>query len=88
MEIQNETVIQQLIEKEEMDCNSRSRKAGKVITREVVRIRGATSGENPPIIISVPRKILNAASLRKGDEVRIYTDGQRVYLEKLEEPIL
>jgi hypothetical protein len=86
MEIQNETVIQQLIEKEVKDNNNRSRKASKVIARDVVRIRGATGEENPPIIISVPRKILNAASLRKGDEVRIYTDGARIYLEKLGEP--
>jgi hypothetical protein len=52
----------------------------------VVRIRGATGEENPPLIVSIPRKILNAASIRKGDEVRIYTDGTRIYLEKLEEP--
>ncbi len=86
MEIQNETVIQQLIEKEVKDNDNRSRKAGKVIARDVVRIRGATGEENPPIIISIPRKILNTAGLRKGDEVRIYTDGARIYLEKLGEP--
>jgi hypothetical protein len=86
METQNETVIQRLIEKEERRDNETPRKITKVIARDVVRIRGATGEENPPIIISVPRKILNAANLRKGDDVRIYTDGIRVYLEKLEEP--
>lgn len=86
METQNETVIQRLIKKEERKDNESPRKITKVIARDVVRIRGATGEENPPIIISIPRKVLNAASLRKGDEVRIYTDGDRIYLEKLEEP--
>jgi hypothetical protein len=86
METQNETVIQQLIEKEERRDNETPRKVIKVIARDVVRIRGATGEENPPLIVSIPRKILNAASIRKGDEVRIYTDGTRIYLEKLEEP--
>jgi hypothetical protein len=84
----NETVIQQLVERETKVNEERPRKTTKVIARDVVLIRGATGDENPPIIISIPRKILNAAGFRKGDEVRIYTDGARIYLEKLEEPIL
>jgi hypothetical protein len=59
-----------------------------VIACDVVLIRGATGNENPPLIVSIPRKILNAAGLRKSDQVRIYTDGRRVYLEKLKEPTL
>jgi hypothetical protein len=86
MEKQNETVIQRLIEKEERRDNETPRKITRVIAQDVVRIRGAMGEENPPIIISIPRKILNAASLKKRDEVRIYTDGARIYLEKLEEP--
>ena len=84
----NETVIQQLVERETKANEKRPRKISKVIASDVVLIRGATGEENPPIIISIPRKILNAASLRKGDEVRIYTDGARIYLEKLKEPVL
>ena len=84
----NETIIQQLVERETKANEERPRKISKVIASDVVLIRGATGEENPPIIISIPRKILNAASLRKGDEVRIYTDGARIYLEKLEEPVL
>jgi hypothetical protein len=57
-----------------------------VIAHDVVRIRGATGEENPPIIVSIPRPILNVVKMEKGDEARIYTDGRRIYLEKLEEP--
>jgi hypothetical protein len=76
------TIIQQQLERE----SGRLSPTSKVTARDVVLIRGATGEENPPLIVSLPRKILNAAGLRKGDEVRIFTDGVRVYLEKLEEP--
>jgi hypothetical protein len=59
-----------------------------VIAHDVVRIRGATGEENPPIIVSIPRPILNVVKMEKGDEARIYTDGRRIYLEKLEEPTI
>lgn len=59
-----------------------------VIAHDVVRIRGATGEENPPIIVSIPRPILNVVKMEKGDDARIYTDGMRIYLEKLEEPTL
>jgi hypothetical protein len=60
----------------------------EVIAHDVVRIRGATGEENPPIIVSIPRPILNVVKMEKGDEARIYTDGRRIYLEKLEEPTI
>ena len=79
---ETKTIIQQ-----ELEGNQTRSKSGlRVLARDVVRIRGATGEENPPIILLIPRKVLNAANLRKGDEVRIYTDGIRIYLEKLEEP--
>jgi hypothetical protein len=78
------TIIQQKLEEQQ----PKIRLGPKVIARDVVLIRGATGEENPPLIVSIPRKILNAASLKKGDEVRIYTDGARIYLERLAEPIL
>lgn len=80
------TVIQQLIDKPNTRAGTKDRDRKIVIARDVVRIRGATGEENPPIIVSVPRAILNAVGMKKGDEVRIYTDGRRVYLDKLEEP--
>ena len=60
----------------------------KIIARDVVLVRGAVGGQNPPLIVSIPRTISSAANMTKGDEVRIYTDGRRIYLEKLEEPVL
>lgn len=57
-----------------------------VIARDVVRVRGATGENRPPIIVSIPRAILQAVKMEKGDDVRIYTEGIRIYLEKLEEP--
>jgi hypothetical protein len=66
----------------------REKEKKAVIARDVVRVRGATGEENPPIIISVPRPILNAVNIKKGDEVRIYTDGRKIYLERLDEPVI
>ena len=74
------TVVQRLVR------TPKEKERNLVITRDVVRVRGATGEENPPIIISVPRAILNAVNMKKGDEVWIYTDGVRVYLEKLQAP--
>jgi hypothetical protein len=52
----------------------------------VVTIRGARGGEDAPLIMSIPRAIVNAAKYKKGDKVQIYTDGERTYLERLAEP--
>jgi hypothetical protein len=58
----------------------------KILAHDVVTIRGARGGEDAPLIMSIPRAIVNAAKYKKGDKVQIYTDGERTYLERLAEP--
>lgn len=58
----------------------------KVIAHDVVNVRTARSGEYPPLIISIPKKIADAVLLKKGESVRIYTDGERIYIDRFEEP--
>jgi hypothetical protein len=58
----------------------------KVLAHDVVGIRGAMGGDNPPLIVSIPREIATAAKLAKGDRMQIFTDGESVYLKKLEDP--
>ena len=43
-------------------------------------------GDNPPLIVSIPREIATAAKIAKGDRMQIFTDGESVYLKKLEDP--
>lgn len=60
----------------------------RVLAHDVVNIRGASGGENPPLIVSIPRAIANAVKVSKGDRMQIYTDGERIYLERLTQPTL
>lgn len=58
----------------------------KILAHDVVTMRGARGGEDSPIIVSVPKEIAEAAKCIKGEKWRIYTDGDRIYFEKLAEP--
>jgi hypothetical protein len=58
----------------------------KILANDVVTIRGARGGEDAPLILSIPRAIVNAARCVKGGRWQIYTDGEKIYLERLAEP--
>ena len=58
----------------------------KVIAHDVVKVQTARSGKYPPMIISIPRDIASAMKLKKDEKIRIYTDGERIYLDRFEEP--
>jgi hypothetical protein len=38
--------------------------------------------------IAIPKKIGNAMKLKKGESLRVYTDGERIYLDSFEEPVI
>jgi hypothetical protein len=59
---------------------------GKVLAHDVVNIRAARSGDFAPLIISIPKPVASAMKIKKGDRLRIYTDGQRIYIDRFEEP--
>jgi len=37
------------------------------------------------LIISIPRPIVNEAKCTKGEKMQNYTDGEKIYLERLTE---
>lgn len=62
---------------------------GKVLAHDVVILRVARSGDATaylPMEISIPKSIVNAMKLKKGDRLRIFTDGNRIYVDKEKEP--
>ena len=60
----------------------------KIVAHEVVTIRAARGGEHAPSVIPLPKSVADAMKCEKGTKVHIYTDGERAYIEKLEEPKL
>ena len=64
----------------------------KVLARIVVTIRAARSidekkkEEFPPLIVSGPRTIAKASNIKPSDQMMMYTDGERIYLDKIKEP--
>lgn len=60
----------------------------KVIAHDVVNVRPARSGDYPPMIVSIPKKIVDAMKLNKGESLRIYTDGEKIYLDRFEKPTI
>ena len=60
--------------------------AGKKVIVEQVTIRAARSGKNPPVIVSIPRSVVDKAKLRIGDTLLMYTDGDKVIITRPELP--
>jgi bifunctional DNA-binding transcriptional regulator/antitoxin component of YhaV-PrlF toxin-antitoxin module len=40
------------------------------------------------MIITIPKKIVESMKLKKGESLRIYTDGEKIYVDRFEEPTL
>ena len=59
---------------------------GKKVTVEQITIRAARSGKNPPLIVSIPRSVVDKAKLRIGDTLLMYTDGDKVIITRPELP--
>jgi hypothetical protein len=52
-----------------------------------VKVRAARGGEeDSPVIVSIPRRISKAANLVIGDYLRIYTDGNKICLDREQIP--
>ena len=60
----------------------------KVLAHDVVTVRAARGGKDVPKIVSIPKPIADIFNLKLKDRMRIYTDGELIYLKKLEEPEL
>jgi hypothetical protein len=60
----------------------------KVIAHDVIRARPARSGDSPPMIVTIPKKLVEAMKLKTGESLRIYTDGEKLYIDRFEEPTI
>jgi hypothetical protein len=63
----------------------------KILARKAVTIRAARAptkeeGKLPPLIVAIPKVIANAANVKQADQMIMYTDGNRIYLDKIQEP--
>ena len=47
----------------------------KKIKAEYVKVRAAKTGNNPPLIVSIPRPIANQLNLEIGDTFAMYIEG-------------
>lgn len=56
----------------------------KKIVRSLVNVRAAKGGENPPMIITIPKNIANAFNLELGETLDILTDGEKIVLKRTE----
>jgi hypothetical protein len=60
----------------------------KVIAHDVISIRTARGGDYAPLIAPVPKKIAEVMHIKNGDMFSIFTDGERLYLERFTEPTI
>jgi AbrB family looped-hinge helix DNA binding protein len=56
----------------------------KKIVRSLVNVRAAKGGDNPPMIITIPKNIANAFNLELGETLDILTDGEKIVLKRTE----
>lgn len=57
----------------------------KLLAYDVVNVRSAPNGSYPPLIVPLPKSIADVMKVKKDDRL-IYTDADRIYLDRLEEP--
>ena len=57
---------------------------GKKIIRSLANVRAARGGDNPPMIITIPKNIANAFNLTLGETLDILTDGEKIVLKRTE----
>ena len=56
----------------------------KKIIRSLANVRAARGGDNPPMIITIPKNIANAFNLTLGETLDILTDGEKIVLKRTE----
>jgi antidote-toxin recognition MazE-like antitoxin len=54
----------------------------KVIAHGTANARPARSGDNAPMIITIPKEIVEVMKIKKGEILRLYTDGEKVYIDR------
>lgn len=50
-------------------------------------VRVARSGPFAPMEVSIPKDIAIAMKLKKGEKLRMYTDGTKIYIDRFQEEV-
>ena len=58
----------------------------KVIAFAHSKIRAARGGDNPPMIVTIPKDVAEKSGMRLGDNIQILTDGEKIVIRKTEVP--
>lgn len=58
----------------------------KVIAYAYSKIRAARGGDNPPMIVTIPKGVAEKSGMRLGDNIQIVTDGEKIVIRKAEIP--
>jgi AbrB family looped-hinge helix DNA binding protein len=58
----------------------------KVIAYAHSRIRAARGGDNPPMIVTIPKEVAEKSGMKLGDDIQILTDGEKIVIRKTEVP--
>jgi antitoxin component of MazEF toxin-antitoxin module len=60
----------------------------KIGEHDIVNVRPARSGDSPLMTVTIPKQLVEVMKLKKGKKLRIYTDGERIYLDRFEQPTI
>lgn len=58
----------------------------KVIAYAHSKIRAARGGDNPPMIVTIPKEVAEKSGMKLGDDIQILTDGEKIVIRKTEVP--
>jgi AbrB family looped-hinge helix DNA binding protein len=58
----------------------------KVIAYAHSKIRAARGGNNPPMIVTIPKEVAEKSGMKLGDDIQILTDGEKIVIRKTEVP--
>ncbi|HJT84156.1 MAG TPA: AbrB/MazE/SpoVT family DNA-binding domain-containing protein [Nitrososphaeraceae archaeon] len=58
----------------------------KVIAYAHSKIRAARGGDNPPLIVTIPKDVAEKSGMKLGDDIQILTDGEKIVIRKIEIP--
>jgi AbrB family looped-hinge helix DNA binding protein len=58
----------------------------KVIAYAHSKIRAARGGDNPPMIVTIPKEVAEKSGMKLGDNIQILTDGEKIVIRKTEIP--
>jgi AbrB family looped-hinge helix DNA binding protein len=56
----------------------------KILAHDMISVRAGRGGDNPPIIITIPKTVATAFNLEIGEKLYVMTDGDKIILKRLD----